>query len=345
MDSLLNYDLNELNELVVSLGEKEYRGKQIFDWIYRKRAMSVNDMSNLSLDLRNILSESGSLDTLELVHKSVASDGTTKFLFKCFDGALIETVLMIFDYGYSVCVTTQVGCAMGCKFCASGLLKKDRNLSSAEIVNQVLYVQRELDKINERVSHIVVMGIGEPMDNYDNVMRFIRIINNDLGLGIGARHITVSTCGVAPMIKKFAKEMTQVNLAISLHAPNDALRNEIMPINYRFNLSKLFEALEYYQEHSSRRLTFEYILLDGVNDQKEHAYELAKLVRRMNGYVNLIPYNPVDEHGYKRTPRKQALLFHDILIRNGVMSTIRQEKGSDIDAACGQLRAKVLKNA
>lgn len=345
MGSLLNYDLNELNELVVSLGEKEYRGKQIFDWIYRKRVASVNDMSNLSMGLRDTLSKSGSLDTLELVHKSVATDGTTKFLFKCFDGALIETVLMIFDYGYSVCVTTQVGCAMGCKFCASGLLKKDRNLSSAEIVNQVLYVQRELDKINERVSHIVVMGIGEPMDNYDNVMRFIRIINNDLGLGIGARHITVSTCGVAPMIKKFAKEMTQVNLAISLHAPNDALRNEIMPINYRFNLSKLFDALEYYQNHSSRRLTFEYILLDGINDQKEHAYELAKLVRNMNGYVNLIPYNPVDEHGYKRTPRKQALVFHEILIRNGVMSTIRQEKGSDIDAACGQLRAKVLKNA
>ena len=343
MESLLNYDLKELSELVVSLGEKEYRSQQIFDWLYRKRVTSVDQMSNLSMGLRDTLQQAGGLDLLELVHKSVAEDGTTKFLFRCFDGALIETVLMVFDYGHSVCVTTQVGCAMGCKFCASGLLKKDRNLSTAEIVNQVLFVQRELDKVNERVSHIVVMGIGEPMDNYDNVTRFIRIINDDLGLGIGARHITVSTCGVAPMIKKFAREMTQVNLAISLHAPNDTLRNEIMPVNYRFSLSKLFEALEYYQEHSSRRLTFEYILLDGVNDQKEHAYELVKLVRNMNGYVNLIPYNPVDEHGFKRTPRKQALIFHDILVRNGVMSTIRQEKGSDIDAACGQLRAKVLK--
>lgn len=325
--------------------EKPYRAKQVFDWLYRKRVSSIGEMTNLSKDLREKLEVSTFVDSLELVTKQESDDGTIKFLFRCSDGALIETVLMVFDYGYSVCVTSQVGCNMGCKFCASGLLKKERNLTAGEMVNQVLFVQRTIDSMEKRVSHIVVMGIGEPMDNYDNVMRFIRTVNHDLGLGIGARHITVSTCGVVPMIRKFAEEKTQVNLAISLHAPNNDLRSEIMPINQRFPIERLFDSLNYYLDLNHRRLTFEYILLDGVNDQKEHAHQLVKLVHGMNAYVNLIPYNPVSEHGYKRTPMKQAMEFHDILMRHGVQSTIRQEKGTNIDAACGQLRANNLRKS
>ncbi|AMC92813.1 23S rRNA (adenine(2503)-C2)-methyltransferase [Erysipelothrix larvae] len=345
MNSLLNYDYDEMISFMESNNEKPYRAKQVFEWLYRKRVDSIDAMTNLSKDLRQRLKESTYVDSLEMVTKQESSDGTIKFLFRCADGALIETVLMVSDYGYSVCVTSQVGCNMGCKFCASGLLKKERNLSAAEMVTQVLYVQREIDAREKRVSHIVVMGIGEPMDNYDNVMRFIRTVNHDLGLGIGARHITVSTCGVVPMIKKFAQEKTQVNLAISLHAPNNELRSEIMPINQRFPIEKLMESLHYYLDLNHRRLTFEYILLDGVNDQVEHALQLSKLIKGMNAYVNLIPYNPVSEHGYKRTPMNQAMDFLDVLMKHGIQATIRQEKGTNIDAACGQLRANNLKKA
>lgn len=343
MKSIYEYDLNEMGDLFESYGEKRFRAKQLFQWLYQKRVSSFDEMSDLSIALREKLKEDFVLDTLNVVMKQVASDETTKFLLECHDGALIETVMMKHDYGYSVCVTSQVGCAMGCKFCASGLLKKKRNLSTGEVVNQIMFVQRHLDAQDKRVSHIVVMGIGEPFDNYDNIMRFIRIVNHDHGLGIGARHITVSTSGVAPVIRKFADEKTQVNLAISLHAPNDTLRSEIMPVNKMFNLEKLFSALKYYQDQSNRRLTFEYILIDEVNDQLTHAKELVQLIRGMNAYVNLIPYNEVDENPFRQTKPEQAAKFYDYLKRNGIQCTIRREKGSEIDAACGQLRANVEK--
>ena len=311
--------------------------------MYRKRAVSIDDMSDLSKDTRETLKQQFSLTPLELRDKQVASDGTTKYLFALEDGSLIESVLMQFDYGKSICVTSQVGCNMACAFCASGLTKKKRNLTSGEMVAQVLYVQRDLDEREERLSHIVVMGTGEPFDNYDNVMNFLATVNHDRGLGIGARHITISTCGVVPKIYEFAKEHTQYNLAISLHAPNNALRDQLMPINHAYPLEELMEAIQYYAKENNRRLTFEYILLRGVNDQKEHVTQLAKLLRGLNAYVNLIPYNAVDENGFQGVDHEQAMVFYDALMKQGIRCTIRKEHGADIDAACGQLRVKHLR--
>ena len=247
---------------------------------------------------------------------------------------------MIYDYGKSICVTSQVGCNMGCDFCASGLLKKRRDLTSGEIVAQVLSVQKDLDETGDRISHIVVMGTGEPFDNYDNVMNFCATVNHDRGLGIGGRHITISTCGIVPKIREFAHEQTQYNLAISLHAPNNELRNKLMPINRAYPLEQLMDAIDEYTKLNNRRLTFEYILLKGVNDQSKHVDELANLIRGLNAYVNLIPYNEVDEHGYRSVDYKSAMVFYDKLMKKGIRCTIRKEHGGDIDAACGQLRAK-----
>ncbi|MEF9967272.1 MAG: 23S rRNA (adenine(2503)-C(2))-methyltransferase RlmN, partial [Longicatena sp.] len=286
------------------------------------------------------LSQEYCINPLELVAKQVAKDKTAKYLFKLQDGALIETVLMHYEFGESICVTSQVGCNMGCKFCASGLLKKQRDLTSGEIVAQVLYVQKELDLEDKRISNLVIMGTGEPFDNYDNVMNFCRTINHDKGLALGARHITISTCGIVPMIEKFSKEHVQYNLAISLHAPSDELRDQIMPINHAYPLKELMGALRKYSEENNRRLTFEYVLLKGVNDSDEDARTLANLIRGMNAYVNLIPYNQVDEHGFKTCDSKSALRFYDSLMKNKVKATLRAKHGDDIDAACGQLRAK-----
>ena len=264
-------------------------------------------------------------------------------MFKTSDGALLESVMMVFDYGRSVCVSSQVGCNMGCAFCASGLTKKKRNLTSGEMVAQVMYVQKELDKDNLRLSHIVVMGTGEPFDNYDNVMNFLATVNHDRGLGIGSRHITISTCGIVPRIYDFANEHTQYNLAISLHAPNDELRDKLMPVNHAYPLKELMEAVKYYGQENNRRLTFEYILLNGVNDRPEHAKQLSKLLHGMNAYINLIPYNAVDEKGFKSVSHDEAMAFYDLLMKNHVRCTIRKEHGNDIDAACGQLRIKEIK--
>lgn len=332
-----------MTDMALAQGWKKFRGHQIFQWLYRKRAVSIDDMSDLSKDTRETLKQQFSLTPLELRDKQVASDGTTKYLFALEDGSLIESVLMQFDYGKSICVTSQVGCNMACAFCASGLTKKKRNLTSGEMVAQVLYVQRDLDEKEERLSHIVVMGTGEPFDNYDNVMNFLATVNHDRGLGIGARHITISTCGVVPKIYEFAKEHTQYNLAISLHAPNNALRDQLMPINHAYPLEELMEAIQYYAKENNRRLTFEYILLRGVNDQKEHVNQLAKLLRGLNAYVNLIPYNAVDENGFQGVDHEQAMVFYDALMKQGIRCTIRKEHGADIDAACGQLRVKHLR--
>lgn len=326
-----------------SKGWKKFRTQQIFAWLYKERVDNFDAMTNLSKETREELKKDFTFDSLELVRKQVSSDGTTKFLFRTHDGHLLESVMMVFDYGNSICVSSQVGCNMGCSFCASGLTKKQRNLTSAEMVDQVMLVQRELDKKNERLSHIVVMGTGEPFDNYDNVMNFIKTVNHDRGLAIGSRHITISTSGLVPRIREFADGHYQYNLAISLHAPNNELRSNIMPINKAYPLEQLMDAVAYYSKENNRKLTFEYILLKGVNDSPKEAMELADLLRPYTCYVNLIPYNAVDEHGYKSTTRAEAMKFYDILKKQGIQVTIRKEHGSDIDAACGQLRIKEMR--
>lgn len=342
MKSLYDMNYDQMQEFALEQGWKKFRGHQIFQWLYRNRVTDIDEMSNLSKETRDRLKAEFVISPLQLRDKQVAKDGTTKFLFALEDGALIESVLMLFDYGKSVCVTSQVGCNMGCAFCASGLTKKQRNLTSGEMVAQVLYIQRELDQQGDRVSHIVVMGTGEPFDNYEEVMNFLATVNHDRGLGIGARHITISTCGIVPRILEFSKEHTQYNLAVSLHAPNDELRNRLMPVNHAYPLAELMEALDQYGSENNRRLTFEYILLKGINDQPVHAKQLAKLIGKRNAYINLIPYNAVDENGFQGVDHASAMIFYDQLMKLGVRCTIRKEHGGDIDAACGQLRVKHL---
>lgn len=329
-----------MEEMLASIGQKSYRAKQIYAWLYRKRVYTFDEMTDIPSQVIQYLKENYVIMPLTCVTKQVARDKTTKYLFQLLDGSTIETVLMHFNFGKSVCVTSQVGCNMGCKFCASGLLKKQRDLTAGEIVGQIMYVQKELDEEGHRVDNVVIMGTGEPFDNYDNVIDFCAVINSDMGLAIGARHITISTCGVVPKIQEFAKGKYQYNLAISLHAPTDELRSQLMPINHAYPITTLIDALKEYSTKNNRRLTFEYILLKDVNDSDEMAIILANLIRGMNAYVNLIPYNEVDEHGFKTTGEKAALHFYDVLMKHGVKATLRSKHGDDIDAACGQLRAK-----
>lgn len=300
-------------------------------------------MSNLSKTLREKLKEHFTLTTLKTIIKQTSLDGTIKFLFELSDGFSIETVLMRHNYGNSVCVTTQVGCRIGCTFCASTLGGLKRNLEAGEIVAQVVKVQQALDETGERVSSIVIMGIGEPFDNYDQMLSFLKIVNHEKGLNIGARHITVSTSGIIPKIYQFADENMQINFAISLHAPNSELRSRLMPINRAYKLPDLMKAVRYYIEKTGRRVSFEYGLFGGVNDQAEHAEELANLIKGIKCHVNLIPVNYVPERNYVRTPRNQIFKFEKILKEHGINVTIRREHGHDIDAACGQLRAKERK--
>lgn len=341
--SFYSLQLDELKEWLEQNGEKAFRASQIYEWLYEKRVSSFEDMTNLSKGLRTKLAESFTLTTLNTLIQQTSKDGTIKFLFELHDGYSIETVLMRHDYGNSVCVTTQVGCRIGCTFCASTLGGLKRNLEAGEIVAQVVKVQQALDELGERVSSVVIMGIGEPFDNYDNMMSFLRIINHDKGLNIGARHITVSTSGIVPKIYKFADEKLQINFAISLHAPNTELRSKLMPINRAYKLPQLMEAVKYYVDKTGRRITFEYGLFGGENDQVEHAEELAALIKGLKCHVNLIPVNYVPERDYVRTPKEQIKLFEDTLKKHGVNVTTRREQGHDIDAACGQLRAKERK--
>ena len=340
MTNLFSYSLPKLEDLMLFIGQKKYRATQIFKWIYEKRVTNFDEMSDVSLSFREFLKDNYTLDKPKIFKKQVSSDGTIKLLLELKDGNKIETVLMRYNYGNVACVSSEVGCNMGCCFCASGLLKKKRELTVDELVAQVLVLDDLLKSENKRVTHVVVMGTGEPFDNYDNVLDFIRILNHPHGLAIGARHITVSTCGIVDKIKKYAHEGLQINLAISLHAPNDQLRNKIMPINFKYNLTELMEAVKYYEKVANRRVTFEYILLKGVNDSKENALELVNLIKGTLAYVNLIPFNPVEELKYKRSDSKTVHQFLDILMKNNVTATIRKEFGTDIDAACGQLRAK-----
>lgn len=337
MKTIYDYSLEGLTEYFKTINQKPFRAKQVFSWLYQKQVQNFSDMSDLAKDLREHLEETFVIDVVTMKEKQVSKDGTIKYLFALADDSLIETVLMQHEYGKSLCVTSQVGCNMQCRFCASGLLKRQRNLSAGEIVGQIMKVQQDLQ---ERISHVVVMGTGEPFDNYDQVMEFVRIINHPHGLAIGARHITISTCGLIPKILKYSKEGLQTNLAISLHAPNDMIRDELMPINKVYPMDDLREALKQYIEATNRRITFEYILLDGINDSLVCARQLSHYVKGLNAYVNLIPYNSVDEHGYQPSSKETIEAFKNELLRLKINVTVRKEHGRDIDGACGQLRAK-----
>ena len=327
---------------MVERGQKPFRAIQLYTWIYEKRATSFDEMSDISLRFREELKENYCLELPEIHTKQVSNDGTIKLLLSLKDGYKVETVLMRYNYGNAVCVSSQVGCNMGCSFCSSGILGKQRNLEPHEMVGQILVIDKLLKEEGrgERVSHIVVMGTGEPFDNYDNVMDFIRIVNNQKGLAIGARHITVSTCGIVPKILEFSDFPLQINLAISLHAPNNDLRNQLMPINKAYPLEQLIPAVQTYVEKTNRRVTFEYILLKDFNDSNACAEELSHLLKNINCYVNLIPYNETNNFEFKRTNTVQIMRFYDILKKNRMNVTIRKEFGGKISAACGQLRSK-----
>ena len=339
MKSIYSLNFEEIKKFSFSYSGKSYPASQLLDWLYVKRVDTFQQMSNISHELIKKLEDNFYFDDIKIVKKQEDKD-VSKFLFKLSDGNFIEAVLMNHDYGNSLCVSSQVGCNMGCKFCESGRLKKVRNLTTSEMVLQIMLVERE---INTRISHVVVMGIGEPFDNYDNLINFISIINEPKGINLGSRHITVSTCGIVPKIYEFMELPYQVNLAISLHAPTNEIRNKIMPINKVYDIDTLMVAIKKYLSISKRRVTFEYIMLDGINDSIDCARKLANLIRGMNAYVNLIPYNETENISFKRTEKKKILEFYDILKKEKINVTIRREFGTGIDAACGQLRAKEVK--
>lgn len=339
--SIYSLTLQELKDNLIANGFKSYVAEQIYDWIYKKDVDDFEKMTNLSKQTIFFLKQNYFFDVIKINTIQEDKDGTVKFLLELCDNNLIEVVLMSFDYGYSVCVTSQVGCNMGCKFCASGLIKKVRNITTGEFIKQFLLAKQYLYKTKkENLSHMVVMGIGEPFDNFNNLVQFMKVIKEQKGLGIGGRKITVSTCGLVHKIKEWADLNNQVNLAISLHGSNNEIRSKIMPINGSFNIEKLLEAIDYYLEKTNRRVTIEYIMIKDLNDKKEHAYELIEMFKNRLVYINLIPYNPVFENSYARSEKCKE--FYDILKNSGITCTIRQEKGSSIDAACGQLRSKRL---
>ena len=336
MKNIFSETYNELENYFISIGDKKFRATQLYDFLYKKRIFNLDIMNNIPNKTKEKLKEDYDFSFIKILKKQEDTD-VKKYLFELLDGNRIESVLMYHNYGISLCVSSQVGCNMGCKFCESGRLKKVRNLETYEIVEQLLLIEKDL---NIKITHIVVMGIGEPFDNYDNVMNFIRIITSNKGIDLGSRHITVSTCGVIPGIEKFMNDFNQVNLAISLHAPNDKIRNEIMPISKAYNLNELMKIIKKYINKTNRRITFEYIMLDNINDSLDHAKELANLLKGINCYVNLIPYNETENIEFKRSKKVQILAFYDILKKNGINVTIRREFGGNVDAACGQLRAK-----
>lgn len=340
MKNIKDYNLDELKEELKKIGEKTFRAEQIFKWIYESRVSSFDEMTNLSLELREKLKENYTIKQFNILKKQVASDGTKKYLFDVLDGNAIETVLMEYHHGYSICVSSQIGCKMGCKFCASTGIPFIRNLSTGEIVEQIMAVERDE---NIRISNIVFMGIGEPLDNYDNVVGAIRIINNPKGLNIGARHISISTSGLVPKIYKLAEENIQCTLSISLHATTNEQRSKMMPVNDAYKLEELLQACRDYIEKTHRRISFEYALAKENNDNLEDAKRLAKLLKGMICHVNLIPINKIENGAYMKSSNENIMKFRDYLNDHGIVATIRRELGSDIDAACGQLRRKNLK--
>ena len=340
--------LEQLQEWLVEHGQKKSRALPVWEWLYRKRADRFSEMTGVNQESLQLLKQHFALESLQEKCKQESADGTIKFLFRLEDDNLIETVLMRHKFGLSVCVTTQVGCNMGCSFCASGLLSKLRNLSAAEIVEQIVKVQKYLDQTEngEKVSRVVVMGIGEPLDNLKNLVNAVQIMKDPKGLAFGSRHITVSTSGLADKIYEFADADLQVNLAISLHAPNNELRTQIMKINRAFPIEEVMQAVTYYLAKTKHRIILEYILLKDINDQRELADQLADLIGDRQDFfsVNLIPYNPVEQHQqYRRSDHETLLAFYDALKKRGINCNIRFEHGADIDAACGQLRSKHIK--
>ena len=340
MKNIKEYNLDELKDEIEALGEKKYRAEQIFKWIYVDKVKEFDEMTNLSLDLREKLKQNYTMCNFKILKKQESVDGTKKYLFDVLDGNAIETVLMQYHHGKTICVSSQIGCKIGCKFCASTGIKFIRNLTSGEIVEQILAVEQD---IGDKISNIVFMGIGEPFDNYDNVMKAIKILNNQKGLNIGARHISISTSGIVPMIYKFADEEWQCTLSISLHATNDEKRSQMMPINNRYNIKELMEACKYYINKTNKRISFEYALAKDNNDNLEDAKELVKLLKGMLCHVNLIPINKIENGSFTKSSNENIIKFRDYLNENGIVATIRRELGSDIDAACGQLRRKNLK--
>lgn len=336
MRSIYDLDIEQLEKYFLMNQSKKFHAEQVFVWLYKKRIDHFEEMTDIKKETIGQLKKDFSIKKLQIVKVEKDID-VEKYLFKLNDQEHIEAVLMKHDYGNSICISSQVGCNMGCKFCESGRRKKRRNLTTSEMVLQVLQIEQTL---GQRISNIVIMGIGEPFDNYNQVMNFIKIVNHPKGLEIGSRHITVSTCGIIPKIEEFMNFAYQVNLAISLHAPDDELRSRIMPINKAYPLNDLMKVLKKYSERTNRRITFEYILLEGINDQEQHAQKLSKLIKGMNAYVNLIPYNSTENLGFNRSKTIQIMRFYDILKKNRINVTIRREFGSKISAACGQLRSK-----
>ena len=339
MKNIKDYDLEDLKQELIELGEKAFRAEQIFKWLYVDKVKSFDEMTNLSLELREKLKENYNICNFKILKKLESSDGTKKYLFDILDGNAIETVLMQYHYGKSICVSSQVGCKMGCKFCASTGIPFIRNLSSGEIVEQILAVEQD---IGEKISNVVFMGIGEPLDNYNNVIKAIRILNNQKGLNIGARHISVSTSGIVPRIYDLAKENIQCTLSVSLHASNDETRSSMMPINNRYNIEELMKACKDYIKITNKRISFEYALARDNNDNLDDAKMLVKLLKGMLCHVNLIPINKIENGKFTKSSNENIIKFRDYLNDHGIVATIRRELGSDIDAACGQLRRKNL---
>jgi 23S rRNA (adenine2503-C2)-methyltransferase len=332
---LPDMDIKELEELLKGIGQQKFRAKQIFNWIARG-ARDFEEMTDLSKQLRQDLAQIARVSALGIRRKLVSAvDGTVKYLFELPDGNMIESVRMEYQHGYTACISSQIGCKMGCSFCASTIAGFRRDLSPGEMLEQILAIQRDG---GIKIGNVVIMGIGEPFDNYDNVLKFLRLAHDPEGLNIGWRHMTVSTCGLVPEIIRFSGESLQVNLAISLHAPNDAMRTAIMPVARKYSIDKIIEACKIYTEKTNRRITFEYALIQGVNDSPENAAELASRLKGMLCHVNLIPVNAVQGVGYRQSDRRHVEEFERLLLRKGIETTIRRELGSDINAACGQLR-------
>ena len=339
MKNIKDFNLEELKEELKAIGEKPYRAEQIFQWIYVEKVKSFEEMTNLSLDLRKRLEENYTMCNYRILRKLESVDGTKKYLFDVLDGNAIETVLMEYHHGKTICVSSQIGCKMGCKFCASTGIPFVRNLTPGEIVEQILAVEQDT---NSQISNVVFMGIGEPFDNYENVMKAIKIMNHQKGLNIGARHISVSTSGVVPRIYDFAKEGFQCTLSISLHATSNEKRSSMMPVNRKYPIEELMKACQEYIRLTNKRISFEYALAKENNDNLEDAKALVKLLKGMLCHVNLIPINKIENGIYTKSTNENIMKFRDYLNENGIVATIRRELGSDIDAACGQLRRKNL---
>ena len=340
MKNIKDYNLEELKEELQSINEKPFRAEQIFKWLYQEKVKSFDEMTNLSLELREKLKQNYTICNYNILKKQESKDGTIKYLFDVLDGNAIETVLMSYHHGYSICVSSQIGCKMGCKFCASTGINFIRSLTSGEIVEQIIAAEQDQ---NIRISNVVFMGIGEPLDNYDNVVNAIHIINNPKGLNIGARHISVSTSGLVPKIYQLAEENIQCTLSISLHATNNEKRSAMMPVNNAYPIEELIKACKDYIAKTNRRISFEYALAKDNNDNLDDAKQLVKLLKGMLCHVNLIPINKIENGQYSKSTNENIMKFRDYLNDHGIVATIRRELGSDIDAACGQLRRKNLK--